>query len=102
MLLESVGFAEVADESSGMGSLWRQFEPQIGPDVTAEKLKALVLEIRSSPNSRGDDKVAEYRPAIKKLLIERMTWTMLSDLIELEPALGAEIGLLLVGRKPAP
>lgn len=101
MLLESVGFAEVADESSGMGSLWRQFEPQIGPDVTAEKLKALVLEIQSSPNSGGDAKVAEYRSAIKKLLIERMTWTMLSDLIELEPALGAEVGVLLVGRKPA-
>jgi SAM-dependent methyltransferase len=99
-LLESVGFIGIADESHGMSSLWRQFEPQIGPDVTAQRLKELIRKIEASPSPPGFDKVAEGRQAIKKLLVERMTWTMLSDLMELEPALGSEVGILLLGTKP--
>jgi threonine/homoserine efflux transporter RhtA len=33
------------------------------------------------------------------LMVERMTWTMLSDLMEVEPALGAEVGILFLARK---
>lgn len=100
MLLESIGFEHIADESKGMSSLWRQFEPQIGPDVTAAKLKQLALEIRSSQTPVGVARVDEYREEIKKKLVERMTWTMVSDLIELEPLLGAEVGVFFVGKKP--
>jgi hypothetical protein len=41
--------------------------------------------------------VAEHQADIKGLLIERMTWAMLSDLSELEAILGA--GGNLVGGK---
>lgn len=98
-LLESVGLTEVTDRSEGMSSLWRQFEPQIGPDVTGSRLNKLASEIRSSTTPQGDARVAEFRGQIKKTLVERMTWTMVSDLMELEPLLGAEVGVYLLGRK---
>lgn len=99
-LIESAGFEVIADESQLMSSLWRQFEVNIGPEVSDEKLRQLKSEIRSSSAPKGDARVAEYREEIKQLLVDRMTWTMLSDLIELEPLLGAEVGVLMVGRKP--
>lgn len=99
MLLRSVGFTGIRDESHGMSSLWRQFEPQIGPDVTAGKLKELAAKIQSSSTSKGDARLNEYQEEIKKRIVERMTWTMLSDLIVLEPLLGAEVGILLLGKK---
>ena len=82
-----------------MNSLWRQFEVNLGTEVTEEKLKGLISEIRSSSSPQGDARVKQYRQEIKNLLVERMTWTMLSDLMELEPSLGAEVGILLVGKK---
>lgn len=100
MLLESVGFTNIQDESYGMSSLWRQFEPQIGPDVTTGRLKDLAAKIRSSSAPKGDARVVEYREEIKKGIVERMTWAMLSELIELEPLLGAEVGILMLGTKP--
>jgi SAM-dependent methyltransferase len=99
ILLEGVGFDVIADESHLMSSLWCQFEVMIGPKVTAAKLKRLVSEIQSASSPRGDARVKEYRQQIKSLLVERMTWTMLSDLMEVEPALGAEVGILFLGRK---
>jgi hypothetical protein len=101
ILLEGVGFTVIGDESHLMNSLWRQFEVNLGAEVTEEKLKGLVSEIRSSSAPQGDARVKRYRQEIKNLLVERMTWTMLSDLMELEPSLGAEVGILLVGKKKA-
>lgn len=98
-LLEDVGFAVVGDESHRMSSLWRQFEVNLGPKATDEKLRQLILRIQSSPLPKGDARVAEHQAEIKGLLIERMTWAMLSDLSELEAILGAEVGILLVGKK---
>lgn len=101
LLLESVGFTDIQDESHRMSSLWRQFEPLIGPGVTTEKIKQLAGKIRSSSTPKGDARVNEYREEIKKRIVERMTWAMLSELIELEPLLGAEVGILMLARKPA-
>ncbi len=101
MLLEDVGFAVVGDESHLMSSLWRQFEVNIGPKATDEKLEQLISKIQSSSSPRGDARAAKYKKQIKELLIERMTWTMLSDLTRLEPVLGAEVGILFVGKKVA-
>ena len=98
-LLEGVGFDVIGDESHLMSSLWQQFEVDIGPRVTDEKFKRLLLEIRSTSSPRGDARVKEYRQKIKSLIVERMTWTMLSDLMEIEPLLGAEVGILILGRK---
>lgn len=98
-LLEDVGFTVVEDESHRMSSLWRQFEVNLGPKVTGEKLQQLKTKIKLSSAAKGDARVAEYYDEIKTLLIERMTWTMLTDLMELEPILGAEVGILLVGKK---
>ncbi len=98
-LLEDVGFKVVADESHRMSSLWRQFEVNLGPQVTGEKLQQLSSKIKSSSTPKGDARVAEHYDEIKTLLIERMTWTMLTDLMELEAILGAEVGILLVGKK---
>jgi SAM-dependent methyltransferase len=99
LLLEDVGFQVVGDESHLMNSLWRQFEVSIGPQATNEKLTRLVSKIRSSSSKQGDDLVEEFRQEIKGLMVERMTWTMILDLIELEPLLGAEVGVLLLGKK---
>lgn len=99
ILLESVGFVELADESHLMTSLWRQFEVTLGPTVTDGKLEQLISEIQSSPFPKGDARVAEYRQRIRQLIVERMTWGMLSDLTKLEPLLGAEVGILLLGKK---
>jgi 2-polyprenyl-3-methyl-5-hydroxy-6-metoxy-1,4-benzoquinol methylase len=99
MLLEDVGLTVICDESHLMSSLWRQFEVSIGPKPTDEKLGRLVARIGASASPKGDAKVTEFRDEIKRLLAERMTWTMLSDLSKLEPMLGAEPGILMLGRK---
>jgi ubiquinone/menaquinone biosynthesis C-methylase UbiE len=98
-LLESVGFEVIGDESHLMSSLWRQFEVNIGTQVTGEKLEQLISKIQSSPFPRGDARLAEHRREIKSLIVERMTWTMLSDFMALEPSLGAEVGILLLAKK---
>lgn len=99
ILLESVGFAVAGDESHRMSSLWRQFETILGPKATNEKLQQLISKIQSSSSPKGDARVEEYQAEIKKLLIERMTWAMLSDLTQLEASLGAEVGIFLVAKK---
>jgi 2-polyprenyl-3-methyl-5-hydroxy-6-metoxy-1,4-benzoquinol methylase len=99
-LLEDVGFVFVADESHRTNVLWQQFEVSTGPKVTGEKLRRLLAEIQASDAPKGEARVAAYREEVKKLILERMTWTMLSDLIEIEPILGAEGGILLLGKKP--
>lgn len=101
ILMEGVGFDVIGDESHLMSSLWRQFETTIGPRVTEEKLKRLVSEIRSASSAKGDARVKKYHQELKSLMVERMTWTMLSDLMEVEPALGAEVGILFLARKRA-
>jgi ubiquinone/menaquinone biosynthesis C-methylase UbiE len=98
-LLEDVGFAVIGDESHLMSSLWRQFEVSLGPKVTDEKLRQLSAKIQSSSSAKGNARVTEHYTEIKSLLVERMTWTMLSDLMELEAILGAEVGILFVGKK---
>jgi ubiquinone/menaquinone biosynthesis C-methylase UbiE len=98
ILMEDVGFTVVGDESHLMNSLWRQFEVKIGPQPTGEKLKELISKIRSFPG-KGNAKVEEFRGEIKDLVVERMTWAMISDLIELEPLIGADVGILMLGRK---
>jgi 2-polyprenyl-3-methyl-5-hydroxy-6-metoxy-1,4-benzoquinol methylase len=100
LLLESVGFTEIDDASEGMSSLWLQFDPQIGPTETSRKLDELVAEIRESGATKGESRVAVYKDQISSLLAQRMTWTMLSDLIKLEPALGSEVGILYLAKKP--
>jgi SAM-dependent methyltransferase len=92
MLFDSVGFTDVRDESRLTARLWLQFGPQIGPEVTSERLKQL-----SSENRRDGD---DHREEVKKLIVERMTWQMLTDLVELEAALGAEGGVFLLARRP--
>lgn len=102
LLLENSGFTVVGDESHLMSSLWRQFEVNIGPQVTDAKFQQLVSEISDSSSPKGDARVEQYRAAIKSLIVERMTWTMLADLSKLEPLLGSEVGVLLLGKKPGP
>lgn len=99
ILLQDVGFSVAGDESHLMSSLWRQFEVNIGPKATAEKLEGLASRIQSSTSARGDARVEAYKEEIKQVFIERMTWTMLSDLTWLEPLLGAEVGILFVAKK---
>jgi len=101
LLLESVGFTKIEDASDGMSSLWLQFDPQIGPEVTDKKLDALVSEIGSSNEHRGEPRVAKYKERIRSLLAERMTWKMLNDLMKLEPALGSEVGIFYLATKRA-
>ncbi|MEP6819666.1 MAG: class I SAM-dependent methyltransferase [bacterium] len=101
LLLESAGFEEIEDASEPMSSLWLQFEPQIGPKATDQKLESLLEEIRRSSLPSGDARVAQYGQQIKRLIVERMTWTMLSDCMKLEPILGAEVGVLLLARNAA-
>jgi ubiquinone/menaquinone biosynthesis C-methylase UbiE len=100
LLLESVGFTEVEDASEGMSSLWLQFGPQIGPNITDSKLDELTTEIQSSTEPRGEPRVAMYKQRIRTLLAQRMTWKMLADLMKLEPALGSEVGILYLAAKP--
>jgi ubiquinone/menaquinone biosynthesis C-methylase UbiE len=99
-LLESVGFVQVEDASEGMSSLWLQFEPQIGRSVIDRKLEELVTEIQSSTELKGEPRVALYQERIRTLLAKRMSWTMLTDLMKLEPALGSEVGILYLATKP--
>jgi ubiquinone/menaquinone biosynthesis C-methylase UbiE len=99
MLLESVGFVDLEDASHAMSTLWRQFEPEMGQRATDRKLATLMADIQASPLPRGDERVAEYKQQIKRLIVERMTWTMLVDFMKLEPLLGAEVGVLFLGRK---
>ncbi|HEX8145359.1 MAG TPA: class I SAM-dependent methyltransferase [Pyrinomonadaceae bacterium] len=99
ILMEDVGFSVEADDSHLMNSLWRQHEVNIGPRVTGEKLAQLRAEIRSSSLPKGEARVLEYRERLRALLSERMAWAMISDLIELDPELGAESAIFFVGRK---
>ena len=87
LLLERQGFAEIQDHSAGLSCLWRQFEPTLGPEITIEKLRKLVKE---SPES------AE----VKRVIVERMTWSLLSDLQLIEPELKSEVGMLFLAKKP--
>jgi SAM-dependent methyltransferase len=100
MLLASSGFVDLEDASNAMTTLWRQFEPQMGSEATDKKLETLMADIQASTLARGDERVAAYKQQIKQLVVERMTWTMLSDFMKLEPLLGAEVGVLFVGIKP--
>jgi ubiquinone/menaquinone biosynthesis C-methylase UbiE len=101
MLLESAGFVDLEDASQAMSTLWRQFEPEMGTRATDLRLEALMTEIQDSSLPEGEPRVAEYKERIKRIVVERMTWTMLSDFMKLEPLLGAEVGVLFVGRKAA-
>ena len=99
MLLDSVGFVDLEDASHAMSTLWRQFEPDIGRRATDKRFEKLMSEIQASALPKGDSRIAEYKPQIKRLIVERMTWTMLSDFMKLEPLLGAEVGVLYLGKK---
>jgi 2-polyprenyl-3-methyl-5-hydroxy-6-metoxy-1,4-benzoquinol methylase len=99
LLIENAGFRVVGDESHRTSDLWRQHEMTIGPKVTEAKLRQLLAEINSSLSPAGEARVAVYRDRILKLLLERMCWAMVSDIMELEPALGAENAILFVGQK---
>lgn len=99
IILEEVGFQVVEDASDLMFVLWQQHEVTIGPQTTTRKLEQLVAQISGAASAKGDERVAEFREDIKKLLVERMTWTMISDLMTLEPILGAENGIFFVARK---
>ena len=101
ILFESVGFKVVEDASHHMFTLWRQHEVTIGPQTTTPKLEDLLEKIGNATSAKGDERVAEFRNEVKRLLLERMTWTMLSDIMRLEPALGAEGGIFFVARKNA-
>jgi 2-polyprenyl-3-methyl-5-hydroxy-6-metoxy-1,4-benzoquinol methylase len=98
-LLESAGFAIVADESHLTSDLWLQHRVTLGPQVTDEKLEQLLAEIRDAKRSGGNGQVGRYRARISSLLRDRMMWTMISDLMKLEPALGAENAVLYLSRK---
>jgi SAM-dependent methyltransferase len=98
LLIENEGFTVVGDESHLTSDLWWQHEMNIGPKATDEKLRLLLAEIKSSQTPAGSARVAEYRERILKLLLDRMCWSMARDLIEIEPALGAENAVLLIGR----
>lgn len=98
-LLESAGFEVTSDESHLTTSLWLQHQVTVGPDVTERKLEQLLDEIRASGNQRGRSKADAFHKRIVALLRERMIWAMISDLIKLEAALGAECAILYISRK---
>ena len=97
-LLECAGFQIIGDESRLMSSLWRQFEVSLGPEITSQKLQELLSSIRSFAADSDEVRLEKFYPSIKNLMVERMTWTMLADLMLLEPLLGAEVGALIVAR----
>lgn len=99
LLLESVGFTDVEDASEGMSTLWQQFDPKMGPNVTNKKLDELVSEISASNERKGEERVHAFKERIRTLLAERMTWAMLTDLRKLEPALGSEVGIFYLASK---
>lgn len=99
ILMEDVGFKVVGDYSHLMNSLWGQHEVNIGPGVTGEKLARLRADIQSSTLPKGEARVAAYSEEIRKLLAERMAWTMIADLIELDIDLGAESAIFFLGEK---
>jgi SAM-dependent methyltransferase len=99
ILFEEAGFKVVEDASEEMHTLWRQHEVVIGPPATDPKLDQLLARISNATSAKGDERVTEFRDEIKTLLLERMTWTMISDLMKLEPALGAECGIFYVAKK---
>lgn len=101
LLMESVGFTVLGDQSHRTSDLWWQHELTIGPKVTDLKMRQMLEQIRSSPSPPGETRVIEFREAILKLLLERMSWGMIADLMEIEPALGAENAVLFVARKSA-
>lgn len=99
ILMEDVGFKVAGDESHRMNSLWRQHEVNIGPQVTGAKLAQLRAEIQSSTLPKGEARVAAYREELRSLMAERMAWAMISDLIELDPELGAESAIFFLAEK---
>lgn len=98
-LLESEGFKVIADESHLTSYLWLQHAAVLGPEVTNLKLQKLIAEIEEARKSNNDAALFECRERITDLLRQRMLWVMLQDLINLEPALGAENAVLYMSRK---
>ena len=99
LLLESTGFKVIGDESHRTASLWRQHELTIGPSVTDQKRDDLLAEIKSSALTEENARLAAYRERIKSLVLEKMTWTMVSELMQIEPVLGSENAILFVSQK---
>ncbi len=98
-LLERAGFTVVADESHLTSALWLQHQVAIGPKVTGVKLQRLLTEIESSALPKGDARVGRFRQQVSRLMLDRMLWTLVSDMMLLEPALGAENAVLYTSMK---
>ncbi len=98
-LFEEVGLTVVADESARMNCLWRQHELNFGPQVTDQRMETLLQDIKASSTASGAARVAEFKERAKRLVAERMTWSLITDILQLEEPLGAESCLLFVGKK---
>ena len=100
-LLQNTGFTVVGDESWRTPALWHQFEVGMGQSVTDKRLDNLLHEIKESGTPAGERRAEEFRPRIAELLRQRLGWSFITDIMELEGALGSENGILYVSRKVA-
>jgi 2-polyprenyl-3-methyl-5-hydroxy-6-metoxy-1,4-benzoquinol methylase len=98
-LFENVGVTVVADESHRTPCLWKQHEGLRGSEVTGARLRELVAKIRSSEIPAGEDRVAAFWPEVENVMRDRLVSLLITDMVDLEEALGAETAVLLVGRK---
>lgn len=101
-LFRRSGFEVAADESQRMMCLWRQHEHNFGPEVTQQRLDALLQEVQASGAPAGSVRLSEYYDRISQLVAQRMTWTLVESILQLEVPLGMESCLLFVGRKVEP
>jgi ubiquinone/menaquinone biosynthesis C-methylase UbiE len=99
-LLSAVGLEVIADESSLTTALWAQHAERIGSHATDPRWAELVDRINRSPLPRGDGRLREHWADVARLVSNRVTWSLVSDVVELEKAGGAENACLLVARKP--
>lgn len=98
-LFRKNGFEVAADESRRMMCLWGQHELSFGPNATDEEMKSLIKEIRESQTPAGSQRTDEFYTRISQVVTRRMTWSLISDILQLEVPLGMESCLLFLGRK---
>lgn len=99
LLLEGAGFEVLGDYSRRTNLLWLQHRPTIGPEATEERLARLIGEMEASETPPGEARLAEFRARVTELLLQRLAWTYVSDVMRLEPALGSENAVFYVSRK---
>ncbi len=94
-LLREVGYEVVADESRRMTVLWHQHEAMLGPEATSRKLEALLAQ---TPGT-GEQRIQAMWPQLRTAIAQRMTWEMITSIMDMEEKLGAESSLLYLARR---